>query len=89
MSDFTNEPLGLINLVRLPEPSWQTRLLWLADEWTPFVVRTALFAALAYAILACSHPTAPQSDCPRPPGDTATVIYNGERIYLRACPGLP
>lgn len=42
-----------------------------------------LFLVLAAS---CRQPTAPASDCPRPPADTATVGYNGIRIYLNACP---
>lgn len=44
---------------------------------------------LALLLTGCAGPTTPRADCPRPPGDTTTVLYNGERIYLRACPGLP
>lgn len=42
------------------------------------------------ALAGCQRPTAP--DCvrdPSVPADTATVVYNGQRIYLNACGTLP
>lgn len=54
------------------------------------MTRRLLLAALVFATACHSAPMAP--DCvrdPKVPADTATVLYNGQRIYLNSCATLP
>lgn len=47
--DYNLMPLGLLSLIVLPPITWRDRLLWRIEEWTPFLVRWAIFSALVYA----------------------------------------